>query len=143
MAPISKEEIQLCLSLLHGGYHNLCPVHIGTKIRSFFVRLRWGFEAGYLQGYYHSIKKHIYLFPDVTFSLCEWEDDPSGLLAKKKQVIFTLFHEVRHAYQHQTAKWMKQWHNDELLEKDANRFAYRMMWKHKKEIEKILNVEVE
>jgi Zn-dependent peptidase ImmA (M78 family) len=69
---------------------------------------------------------------------------------KKQNVIFCVFHELKHYYQH---KYKEKWlysqerynlkdtkYRSSMVEREADKFASRMCVKNKKEISEILNV---
>ena len=149
---ISKEEIDQCINLLHTDYIG-CPIYI---FHSFWDYVKWSFKHfnfdfdqlkkaknGMSTGMYNSTENfiQIYVFNHL-----------GGERYLKLNVIHTLYHELRHYYQF-TYK-AKIWNNNKLvkydlghpkyreapIERDANKFAQRMMEKNRKEVSRILNV---
>lgn len=152
MKRISQEEIDQCIELLHPDYHN-CPVYV---FHSFWDYVKWSFKrfefdfeqlkkawTGKTSGVYNSRYSFIqlYVFNHTV------EDRYI-----KQCVIHTLYHELRHYYQFtnkariwRSAKGISYSlghprYNESPIERDANKFAARMVIKNRKKISKILNV---
>ncbi|MGN1399984.1 MAG: hypothetical protein ACI4XL_00610 [Bacillus sp. (in: firmicutes)] len=149
---ITKEEIGRCISLLHPDYQ-AGEVHIFHTFLDFakwtlknrFTDLQHikkvfkGKTAGQYRGGDNQI--HIYLFNHRTQSRYY-----------KINVIHTIYHELRHYYQynHQAHKWQGRKvfsyevgdyrYKSSAIERDANRFAARMMIKHKDKLSYHLNI---
>ncbi len=93
-----------------------------------------------VSGVYNEKTNDIHIF---TFNF----DDPYSI--DKPHIIHTLYHEIRHYYQHQlkSKKYMDSINDNEpfeylgkQIERDANSFSARMSNKHKEKISKILNI---
>ncbi|MGD6876904.1 DUF3920 family protein [Bacillus infantis] len=146
-----NKELYECLDLLHEDYKGKCDIHI---FYSKLELLKWSIVnrftdfarfkivlKGISLGCYFSESKmiHIYLF-----------NHKFNQRYLKQCVLHTLLHELRHCYQHtkNTKYWgMKHTYkvtDDEYsevpIEKDANKFAKRMLIKHEDEFSRILNV---
>lgn len=149
---VTKEEIYECMKLLHEDYHDANII----IFNNFWECLKWhvlnNFDIeqikkvykGRTVGCYNVDLKyiHIYMFNDKTEERY-----------RKINIIHTLMHELRHYYQYnfQESKWRKG--NNKVtymlgdyryksapVERDANKFAARMMIKHKEKLSNILNI---
>ena len=149
---ISQEEMDACIQILHDDYHK-CEVLVFNSFREFGIwalkhkfkdiahikKVYKGLSAGQYRGKENHV--HIYAFNHRT--------NPRYF---KVNVIHTLFHELRHYYQYnqQRNKWTGDKvfsyevgdyrYRSSLIERDANRFAARMMVKHKKDLSYQLNI---
>lgn len=152
-SPISKNEIDACIKLLHKDYHEGYDLHIHYRKRDL---IKWYLlnrcsigglkhatkiifkekSFGVFNRYFNAI--HIYIF-----------NYSNPYSSSKPEIISTLFHELRHYYQwnYKKNKYEKSFLNlegityeSQLIERDANNFAARMMNKHCKEISEIINV---
>ena len=147
---ITDKEIKDCIKLLHKDYHD-AKMHV---FDTFFDFLKWVVRnkftdfsyikkvyKGRTVGCYNSGRNqiHIYIF-----------NDKSEERYRRINIIHTVMHEIRHYYQYNYKgyKW-----NDNVRyelgdyryksaaeERDANKFAARMMMKNKDKISNILNV---
>lgn len=112
--------------------------------------LRFGFQfkeiLKYLQGRsiaFYSTKRDEVWMPIFAF---KYKDKRFV----KQEIIFALFHELRHHYQYERKPKLNKrrmnytiddWeYNTDPTERDANMFASRMCLKYKKEISRIINV---
>ena len=152
---ISREEVDDCIGLLHPNYIDQCPIYIFNSFREHLV---WSVRKmdidiiqlikafrGKTTGMYNSKKKYIHMYAFNFKSI-----DKRYI---KLCIIHTLYHELRHCFQfnHKINKWKGRLANNQFsiddpnyrqapIEKDANKFAARMMRKHSEEISRILNV---
>jgi hypothetical protein len=150
---ITDDEIKNCVKLLHKDYHD-AKIIVFHKFKDY---LKWSmtfknFDYKYIKevykgrtvGCYNSDLKHILIY---VFN------DKSNERYKKINIIHTLMHELRHYYQYnfKESKWRKESnavryelgdyrYKSAPIEHDANRFAARMMIKHREKISNILNI---
>lgn len=149
---ITREEINECIKILHKDYHD-AEILVFDR---FLDYLKWSLSHEYFNfnnikevykkltlGNYNSKtnKIHIYIF-----------NNKSEDRYIKASVINTLFHELRHYYQFnfKGSKWGNgnnltyalddYRYRSSPIERDADKFAARMMIKHKDSISDALNV---
>ncbi len=146
-----NKELYECLDLLHQDYRDTCDIYI---FYSKFELLRWSIVnrftdfaqiikvlKGKSLGCYFSESKMIHLY------VFNHKFDQRYL---KQCVLHTLLHELRHCYQHtkntkywnmkHTYKVTDEGYSTAPIEKDANKFANRMMIKHRDKFSDYLNV---
>ncbi|PLR72232.1 DUF3920 family protein [Bacillus sp. UMB0728] len=146
-----NKEIYECLDLLHEDYKGKCDIHIfyskfdyimWTAKNLFFDlrQIKKIFKDKILGCYFSGNKMiHIYAFNH------KFEDR-----YLKQCVLHTLLHELRHYYQNENnTKYWNMKHTYKVtdedystapIEKDANKFANRMMIKHRDKFSDYLNV---
>lgn len=149
---ITQDEVNECIKLLHKDYRE-------AKIlvfNAFFEYLKWSLSyktfdprqikkvyKGITVGSYNVDLKHVHVY------VFNHKSEEKYL---KTNIIHTLFHELRHYYQYnfKEYKW-KRGRNvtyelgdyrymSAPIERDANKFAARMMTRYKEKISSILNV---
>ena len=150
---ITQEEIDRCISLLHTDYHG-CPMYV---FHNFWDYIRWSIKYKYIDvkqmkkaydgkvgGTYTSGLNFILIYA--------FNYNKVDKRFAKQCIIHTVLHELRHYYQYKTKpkKWKKlrnvayRFDHPKYIEipeeKDANKFAARMLKKNKMEISRILNV---
>lgn len=150
---ITQEEINKCINLLHQDYHG-CPLY---AFHNFWDYIKWSIKnkhidikqirkvhSGKTAGMYNSGDNYIHLY------IFNHEKVEKRYI--KQCVVHTLLHELRHYYQYKTKpnKWRKlkqasykfgdPRYSQSPEEKDADKFAARMLKKNKLGISKILNV---
>ena len=149
---ISQKEIDQCINLLHSDYHG-CPVYVFHSFRDY---LKWSFKErlfdlpqlkkawkGKTAGSYDVVENFIQIY------IFNHESSDRYI---KQSVIHTLYHELRHYYQftYKSKKWNSKnvvsykWgdpkYSESDIEKDADKFAGRMLERNKEKISEILNV---
>lgn len=159
---VTREQINSILDLLHNDYKRLSTnIHIyGNKFRLFanlsqFIGLL-GITGKNTCGLQNG--ENIYVF---CYNLKRWleksnESDKHIIKdCTKLTTISTMFHELRHVYQmyYKYDKYMNDTLNyigvigkgygSQWVERDANKFAQRMMNKYNKEINNILGINFE
>lgn len=150
-----NKELYECLDLLHEDYRGKCDIHIFYSkfdyikwiIKNKFIGMKPAGKVlrGHSLGCYTSHDSmdtkilHIYVF--------NHKFDQRYL---KQCILHTLLHELRHCYQHtkntkfwnmkHTYKVTDEGYSTAPIEKDANKFANRMMIKHRDKFSDYLNV---
>jgi hypothetical protein len=141
---ISKQEIENCIALLHPTYEKL---DIEIKCYDKFSTCFKFFIDDSKQAYYDRLTNDIVILPFNIHNISILKQKNKDYI--KLCTIFLLFHELRHGYQYKYKKhkfpkkytrigsegYISQW-----IERDAYRFAVRMMQKNKEEISKILSI---
>ena len=161
---INEDELDECLKLLDPKYHNL-----NIKIKFYYNRLH--VFVDYLRGEYNKEDFKLVMKSEGTCACYRpyinqginilvysfnrnkyyqfWNNE---IKYKKIQVMYDIYHEIRHAYQHQFApkKFNEEriayissgeGYSEQWIERDANRFSRAMMGRHKDSISKIVNLE--
>lgn len=141
---ITYREIIKCISLLPKKYQDLdCKIIVYQNklkpIIKYLLELDFVFAfyilTNKILGVQRSFKKEIFIYP---------------FKQNKLQIIHTLFHEIRHAYQDKYKNYLfktqgycyiGEKHDEHPIEIDANKFARIVMNMKNKEISKILYVD--
>jgi hypothetical protein len=157
---ISTEEIEKCIDLLHEDYKTLNPTIrvFKNKIAMIPELLKIKSEcfddykyimSGNTHAQYNSNSNLIDIF--IFNHLKRYKNKEERRKYLKLYIIFNLYHELRHSYQdkYKNFKFEKErkhyisygnGYKSQWIERDANRFAVRMMEKHRENINEILGV---